>query len=77
MTIDEAIDRMKAKPGLKMCMPNHYHDNEYNYYDAKKKMFLTETGEEWHIDWSLSYNELDGYEDYIKKLLLLQYLLMK
>lgn len=63
MTIDESIARMKANPFLKMTMPHHYRSYEYNYYDDTKGKFLTESGVEWNIALSRSYNELDGYED--------------
>lgn|GEM_PF-4082702 len=66
MNIAEAISRMKDNPGLKMCMPNHYHDDEYNYYDSDKDNFFTETGEIWDIGLSIGYNEINGYEDWIE-----------
>jgi hypothetical protein len=62
-TIEEAIERMKATPGLKMTMPQHYRSFEYNYYDEKSGKFLTERGEEWDIRLSRHYNELTGYAD--------------
>jgi len=65
MCITDALERMKNNPGLKMTMPNHYRSWEYNYYDENCKTYLTELGEVWDIGLSMSYNELDGYEDVI------------
>jgi len=64
MNIDEAIKKMEENPGLKMTMPNHYRSWEYNYYDKKSNKFLTETKEEWDINLSKSYDELEGYSEF-------------
>lgn len=62
MTINEAIDRMKANPMLKMTMPRHYKSHEYNYWDGND--FFTESGTVWNITLSRQCNEIDGWEDY-------------
>ena len=62
-SLDEALVRMKENPGLKMTMPNHYRSWQYNYYDAKKKEYLTEDGAIWDIALSMDYNELYEYAD--------------
>ena len=64
MNMQEALDKMKANPGMKMWKPRHYRDWEYNYYDDKSNNYFTETGEEWDIGLSKLTDGYEGYEDY-------------
>jgi hypothetical protein len=65
MVISEAIKYMKENPFVKVTMPQHYKSWQYNYYDDKQDKILIENGkDEWDIELSKSYNEMDGYELY-------------
>lgn len=67
LTIDQALERMKQFPGLRMYMAGHYRSWEYNYWDEETKRFLTENGSVWDINASRQCNELTGYRDWEPK----------
>ena len=64
MTLGEVLTFMKENPNVKIWMPKHYRDWEYNYYDKKTNRYLTDSGKEWDIDLSIHYNEIDNYALY-------------